>query len=125
MRSLLALVIFASAAAHAQSISPAVIEGDLLGYYGGEAASVYIVGSLSIAAIGAGVPMVIANNDVARGMGWPLLILGGLELIGAFIYGFEVAAETDRYRALLHDDPAAFQRVESAHIRGTTESFVC
>jgi hypothetical protein len=105
-------------------VSRGEIDGDILGYYGGERTAAFVVMGLSVAAVGTGAVLVTRETDFARGLGWPLLTLGALEGVGAVIYAFTVGAQTDHYRGLLARDPAAFHREESEHIRGTTSRFV-
>jgi hypothetical protein len=108
----------------AQPVAAAAVEGDILSYYGGEEASAWVVLGLSVACVGAGLPLVAQRSDFARGAGVPLLSLGALEGIGAVFYVFQVRAEIAHYRGQLATDPAGFRRDELAHIEGTQARFV-
>jgi hypothetical protein len=126
---MLALAIPSGSARAAEPEAPEVIdsttiESDLHSYYGGERSSAYIAAGLGAASAGVGGVLVTRDSDFARGMGWPLLGLGAIELIGGIGYAISVNAEIDHYAELLHRDPVAFQREEVAHIRGTTSRFV-
>ncbi len=110
---------------HADDVTPQeAISKDLHGYYAGERGSAYFVAALGAVAIGAGTALVTRDSDFARGLGWPLLTLGALEGIGAFIYAFQVGAEIRHYEASLDRDAAGYRREELAHIRGTSSRFV-
>lgn len=106
------------------SPSRAAIGDDLRSYYAGERASAYVVGGLGLAAIGGGSVLVTRGTDFARGLGWSLLAIGTIDVIGAVFYTFQVAAQVDRYESCLAHDPAEYKRVEEDHITGTTSRFV-
>jgi hypothetical protein len=101
-----------------------VLSHDLESYYGGERASAYVVAVLGALSVGGGVALVTQSSDFARGLGWPLVVLGGLEGIGAVIYAFQVGGEIHHYEAALGRDPSAYRREELAHMHGTTSRFV-
>lgn len=105
--------------AHAEDV-----RGDLRGYYGGERTSAYVVGVTGGAAAGAGAILVTRDSDFARGLGWPWLVMGGLETVGAIFYAFQVGAEIDHYEGTLARDPAAYRAEELDHLRGTSSRFV-
>lgn len=93
-------------------------------YYAGEAFSAYVilgVGALSIA--GGGI-LVTRDDDFARGFGWPVLVLGALEGVGAVFYAFQVHAEVRHYEASFAANPAGFRDEEITHMHGTTSRFV-
>ena len=100
------------------------IAHDLRIYYGGERASAYFVLAFGAASAGAGAYLLTRKTDFSRGMGWPLLGLGAVELIGGISYAFTVDAEVAHYEAALARDPKAFRDEELAHIEGTTRRFV-
>jgi len=124
--SLFALVAFSVpvVARAADPVPQAEIRQDMRSYYGGERAAAYIIGALSLASAGGGAVLVTRDGDFERGLGWPLLALGGLEAIAAVFYGVQVGAEIRHYEDVLGRDPAAFRREESDHIHGTTSRFV-
>ncbi len=107
-----------------ETVPRAAIDGDIISYYGGEATSAYVILGLSVAYLGAGVPLITLNSDFARGLGVPLLSLGVLEGIGAVFYAFQTHAELVHYRASLAGDPEGFRREELAHIEGTRSRFI-
>jgi hypothetical protein len=124
---LLGLGIFATAnLAAADDVRPTkdAIARDLHGYYGGERTSAYVVAVLGALSVGGGVALVTRDSDFARGLGWPLLVLGALEGIGAVIYAFQVGGEIRHYETALDRDPSAYRRDELAHIHGTGVRFV-
>jgi len=106
-------------AAHADDV-----QGDLHGYYGGERVSAYVVGGMGAAAAAGGGYLVTRDSDFARGLGWPWLVMGGLETVGAVFYAFQVGGEIDHYGAVLARDPAAYRAEELDHLRGTSSRFV-
>lgn len=106
------------------SPSRAAIGDDLRSYYAGERASAYVVGGLGLAAIGGGSVLVTRGTDFARGLGWSLLAIGTVDVIGAVFYAFQVAAQVDRYESLLAHDPVEYRHVEGDHITATTSRFV-
>jgi hypothetical protein len=101
----------------------AAVEADMLSYYAGEATSAYVILGLSVAYIGAGIPLTIQSSNFERGLGVPLLSLGVLEGIGSVFYAFQVQAEIRHYSALLASDPDGFRKVELTHIEGTQSRF--
>jgi hypothetical protein len=112
-----------AAAARADAPSPAELNDDLLTYYGGERASAYFVLGFGLASAGAGGYLVTRHDDFSRGLGWPLLSLGAIELLGGIGYAFTVSHEIAHYQAALATDPKAFRDEELAHIEGTTRRF--
>jgi len=106
-------------AAHADDV-----HGDLQGYYAGERVSAYAVGGMGAAAAAAGGYLVTRDSDFARGLGWPWLVMGGLETVGAVFYAFQVGGEIDHYGTELARDPAAYRAEELDHLRGTSSRFV-
>jgi hypothetical protein len=107
-----------------EAVPRAAIDGDIVSYYGGEAASAYVILALSVAYLGAGVPLVTLNSDFARGLGVPLLSLGVLEGIGGIVYAVQTHAELVHYRAVLASDPDGFRKEELTHIEGTRSRFI-
>jgi hypothetical protein len=121
------LVVFATCdIALADDVHPTkeVITRDLHTYYDGERTSAIIVAILGALSVGGGVALVTQSSDLARGLGWPLVVLGGLEGIGAVIYAFQVGAEIRHYQAALDHDAGAFRSEELTHMHGTTTRFV-
>jgi hypothetical protein len=100
------------------------VADDIDGYYAGEARSAYGVMGLSVASVGGGAALVTRNTDFARGLGWPLLVLGALEGVGALFYSFQVSAEAHHYRDSFAANPSVFRDEEITHMRGTTQRFV-
>jgi hypothetical protein len=100
------------------------IAEDLDDYYAGEARSAYGIMALSVASVGGGAVLATRPTDFARGMGWPLLVLGAVEGVGAAFYAFQVAGETRHYKESLAANPTGFRDEETAHLRGTTNRFV-
>jgi hypothetical protein len=112
------------ASADGERPSSDAISRDLHAYYGGERTSAYVVAVLGALSVGGGVALVTRDSDFARGLGWPLLVLGALEGIGAVIYAFQVGGEIHHYETVLDRDPSAYRRDELAHIHGTSTRFV-
>jgi hypothetical protein len=100
------------------------VRGDLQGYYGGERLSAYVVGGMGAAAAAGGGYLVTRDSAFARGLGWPWLIMGGLETVGAVFYAFQVGGEIDHYGTELARDPSAYRAEELDHLRGTSSRFV-
>ncbi len=129
-RSFVALVAlslsFAARTAHAEDapVTRDRIAEDLGDYYAGEARSAYGIMALSVASVGGGAVLATRQTDFARGMGWPLLVLGAVEGMGAAFYAFQVSGEARHYRESLTASPPGFRDEETAHIRGTTNRFV-
>ncbi len=107
--------------------APPAIGDEMRGYYASEKSTAYLfigVGTASAAAGGVLVGTAPHDGDFARGLGWSLLGVGGLEAIGAAFYALQVNAELDHYEGALARDPSAFKREELTHIHGTTSRFV-
>jgi len=94
------------------------------GYYSGERTSAIIIASLGTASVAGGIVLVTRPEDFARGFAWPLIALGGLEAIGAFVYAFQVGAEIRHYDDSYAKDRAAFRQEETTHMKGTRSRFV-
>ncbi len=105
-------------------IGRAALANDLGDYYAGELLSAVVLGGLGAVSAGAGGYLVTRDADFARGLGWPLLTLGGLELIGGIAYGFSVRDEIERYGAAFAQNPSMFRAEERDHIHGTNSRFV-
>ncbi|MEO7110992.1 MAG: hypothetical protein ABI183_11190, partial [Polyangiaceae bacterium] len=105
-------------------VSKESIATDMDEYYAGEARSAYGIAALSVASVGGGAVLVTRPTDFARGLGWPLLVLGAVEGVGAVFYAFQVSGERRHYRDSLTANPAAFRDEELAHMRGTTKRFI-
>ena len=105
-------------------VTQAEVTHDLDAYYAGEGLSADVVTGIgSFCALG-GIGLVTRDGDFARGLGWPLLILGTLEGVGAVFYRYQVADETRHYHAALAANAKSFREEELAHMRGTTRRFV-
>jgi hypothetical protein len=112
------------AAADDAPVGRAAVGDDLLTYYGSERTTGYLFAALGVASAAAGGVLVTRSQDFARGLGWSLLSLGALEVLGGGFYALQVGGEIDHYTKALASDPAAFKREEAAHIHGTTSRFV-
>jgi hypothetical protein len=112
------------AAADDAPAARAAMGDDMRGYYAGERNSAYVVGGLGVAALGGGGALVTRDGDFARGMGWALVSIGAIDVVGAIFYTFQVSSQVDRYESLLAHDPGEYKRVEYDHISGTTSRFV-
>ncbi len=113
-----------TAAADEPPIGRAEIQDELLSYYGSERTTGYLFGALGVASAAAGGVLVTRSQDFARGLGWSLLSLGVLEVLGGGFYALQVNGEIDHYTRALERDPAAFKIEEAAHIHGTTSRFI-
>ncbi len=97
---------------------------DLRDYYGGERTSAYAVGGLGAAAVAAGAYLATRDGDLARGLGWTWIGMGGLEALGAVVYAATVNGEIAHYESALRASPEAYRAEEADHIRGTSSRFV-
>ena len=105
-------------------VSKDAIATEMDDYYAGEARSAYGIGALSLASVGGGAVLVTRPTDFARGLGWPLLVLGAVEGAGAVFYAFQVSGERRHYRESLAANPTGFRDEELTHMRGTTTRFI-
>jgi hypothetical protein len=96
---------------------------DLLAYYNSERITGLLFGGLGVASVGAGSVLVTRSGDFERGLGWSLVSLGALEILGGGFYALEVGGEIRHYSSSLKSDPAAFKVEEGAHIEGTISRF--
>jgi hypothetical protein len=108
----------------AAPVSRADIDGDLRGYYDGERTAAYLIGGMGAAAAAGGGFLLTRGDDLARGLGWSWLVMGGLEAAGAVFYAFQVGAELDRHEVALARDPSSYRSEEIDHLRGTSSRFV-
>jgi hypothetical protein len=79
---------------------------------------------MGAAAAAGGGYLVTRDSAFARGLGWPWLVMGGLETVGAIFYAFQVGGEIDHYGGELARDPATYRAEELDHLRGTSSRFV-
>lgn len=100
------------------------VAAEMHDYYAGEADSAYVILGIGALSIAGGSVLVTRDDDFARGFGWPVLVLGALETVGAAFYAFQVHAEVRHYEASLANNPAAFREEETTHMHGTTSRFV-
>jgi hypothetical protein len=82
-----------------------------------------VVTALGGFAAGAGSALVFQRQDFQRGLGWPLLTLGALEIAGGISYAITCTNEIDHYAGVLAKDQAAFGREELDHIQATRSRF--
>ena len=101
----------------------AEVSGEMHDYYAGEALSAYVILGVGAVSVAGGGILVTRGDDFARGFGWPVLVLGALEGVGAAFYAFQVHAEIRHYEASFAANPAGFRDEEVAHMRGTTSRF--
>jgi hypothetical protein len=118
-----ALTVTAAASAE-EPTRPQAMREDLDSYYGQEVVTSSIIAGLGAAGAGTGGYLVTRKGDFSRGLGWTLLPLGSLELVGGILYVVGVESEIRRYGDLLATDPVAFREVESKHIEGTRRRFI-
>jgi hypothetical protein len=128
MRAALALALAfvlaaGTASADESSLGRAAIGDDLLAYYGSERTTGLLFGALGVVSLGAGSVLVTRSGDFARGLGWSILSLGALEVLGGGFYALQVGGEIDHYKKSLASDPGAFKLEEGAHIEGTVSRF--
>src|SRR4051812_20196081 len=77
--------------AHAETPTE-TMQGDMHRYFQGEKEEAMIFLGFGIATIGAGTALVTRPTDFSRGLGYPLLITGVLQALGAVIYRESVGA---------------------------------
>jgi hypothetical protein len=99
-------------------------ESDLRDYYGGERLSASVIGGLGAAGAASGAYLVTRDATFPRSLGWSWVGVGGLELVGAIGYLFQVDDEIGHYEAALGRDPESYRTEEADHMRGTTSRFV-
>jgi hypothetical protein len=104
-------------------IGRASIADDLAAYYGSERTTGILFAALGVASAAAGGVLVTRSGDFARGLGWSVLSLGALEVLGGGYYALTVGGEIDHYSKALASDPVSFKREELVHIRGTVSRF--
>jgi hypothetical protein len=97
---------------------------DILAYYGSERTTGILFAAVGVASAAAGGVLVTRSGDFERGLGWSMLSLGALEILGGAFYVLQVGGEIDHYTKALTTDPAAFKSEEAKHIHGTTSRFV-
>jgi hypothetical protein len=101
----------------------AAIADDLSSYYDSERTTGLLFGGLGIASTVAGSVLVTQSHDFERGLGWSMLSLGVLEILGGGFYALQVGGEIRHYSTALANDPGAFKLEEGAHIEGTVSRF--
>ena len=108
----------------APKITTAAIGEEMQQNYRGERTTAFVFVALGTASAGTGAVLVATQrDDFARGLGWSMITLGGLEALGAAFYAFQVEAELTHYTETIARDPAQFKREEGPHIHGTVSRF--
>ncbi|WP_454731796.1 MULTISPECIES: hypothetical protein [Cupriavidus] len=92
------------------------------GYYSSERMGAAICFGLSLVAVGSGAYLARTSVGMLYGMGWSLLIAGGLVLLASGAYFAGLGSNHARFSALLGTDPSQFLVQESAHLTGAIES---
>jgi len=104
-------------------IGRAAILDDLHAYYDSERVTGLLFGGLGVVSAGAGTALVFQSGDFERGLGWTLLSMGALEILGGGYYALAVGGEIRHYSTSLKSDAAAFKVEEGTHIEGTISRF--
>lgn len=107
----------------AAPIGRAAIGDEMRGYYRSERDIAILFTGLGLASVGGGSVLATRDTDFARGLGWSMIVVGGVQLLVAIFYGLEVSHEIDHYGKALAADPGAFKIEEGEHIHGTTSRF--
>lgn len=118
----IALCLWATSAL-AQAADP--IADSMHGYYRGERLSGLFMlghGSASLGLSGYALSR-RSSNDFLAGLGWTLMPLGTLELLGGAFYAEQVGDEISHSGSLLAEDPARFREEELTRIRGRVARF--
>jgi len=121
--ALLLMGVAGTARADDPPIGRAAIGDDLMAYYGSERTTGLLFGALGVASVGAGSVLATRSGDFERGLGWSIVGLGALEIVGGGLYALQVGGEIDHYEKALASDPGAFKLEEGAHIEGTVSRF--
>jgi hypothetical protein len=107
----------------ASAIGRGSISDDLVAYYDSERVTGFLFGGLGVASTVAGGVLVTRSTDFERGLGWSLVSLGVLEILGGGFYALQVGGEIRHYRQSLASDAGAFKLEEGEHIEGTISRF--
>jgi hypothetical protein len=112
-----------AAADSAPAVSRGPIADDMTAYYRSERNTAFTFIGIGAVSAGVGTALVTTRKDFAVGLGFSMIGIGALEVLGSTFYALQVGAELDHYSELLARDPAAFKREEGGHIHGTTSRF--
>lgn len=112
-----------AAVAEAEPVTREAIAEDMHAYYRGERGTAYAFMVFSTLSLVAGAVLVTRDNDFARGLGWPAIAVGAIEILGGTGYLFQVNSSYKRASELLERDPVAYKRVELAQIRATSTRY--
>jgi hypothetical protein len=104
-------------------IGRVAIGDEMRGYYRSERDIAILFTGLGLASVGGGSVLATRDTDFARGLGWSMIVVGGVQLLVAIFYGLQVSHEIDHYGKALAADPGAFKIEEGEHIHGTTSRF--
>jgi hypothetical protein len=116
--------LFGRAAAADDADGPrSALNGAIRTYYGDERAVAYAFMIVSTISIVAGGVLVTREGSFARGLGWPVLAIGAIDLAGGIGYFVQVDARRGRALDLLGRDPVAFRREEIEQVRGTSTRY--
>ena len=104
-------------------ISRAAMAENIRTYYHGERITSYSFMIFSTLSLAAGGVLATRDNDFARGLGWPMLGVGLIEIFGGTAYLFQMNSRLDRYSALIDRDPVSYKREELAETSGTARRY--
>lgn len=107
----------------AAPVGRVAIGDEMRGYYRSERDIAILFTGLGLASVGGGSVLATRTGDFARGLGWSMIVVGGVQLLVAVFYGLQVSQEIDHYGKALAADPGAFKIEEGQHIHGTTSRF--
>lgn len=104
-------------------IGRVAIGDEMRGYYKSERDIAILFTGLGAASVGGGSVLATRDGDFARGLGWSMIVVGGVQLLVAIFYGLQVSHELDHYEKSLAANPGVFKIEEGEHIHGTTSRF--
>ncbi len=110
-----------SLAAPAQPVS--ALQQDMHDYFRAELRGGIVLVAMGAPAVALGGALLVHDSALWRGAAYPLLVLGGLELLGGIFFAARTPAQVRKLDAGLAKDPLAAQAAELARMRRVNRQF--
>lgn len=107
-----------------EALSRSAIREDMSAYYASERSTTLTMMSYGALSLFAGAALSTRSDDLSKGLGGSMIVLGALADLGGASYVSQVNGEIRHYSDELSRNPADFRRDEIAHLAGTSKRFV-
>ena len=110
--------------ASAAGPSESEMAGHMEDWFDGERNEAFVFLGAGVLSLGGGIYLATREDDLARGAGWPVAIVGGLMTIFSITYTLSLSPKHDELKEQLAKDPAGYKRDETERMEGIADRFV-